>query len=349
MSCVAESNILVTGGAGFIGSNFLRLLLSDNDDSPNLIVLDALKYSGNINTINDLIKTEKITFIEGNILNCELVTYILKHFNINYIVNFAAESHVDRSIVSPLEFIKTNTLGCIYLLESAFHYWQSLPAKQKNSFRFLQISTDEVYGQLRDDGVFQEESHLNPSSPYSASKASADLLGFSFYKTFGFPIIVTRCSNNYGPYQHPEKLIPVIILNALSEKTIPIYGNGKNVRDWIHVDDHCRGIKLCLELGTPGEIYCIGGDNQIPNIELANIICSLLDSHPKTTLKTTYNKFITFVEDRKGHDYRYAIDFTKIANQLGYQPKVDFAKGISQTVDWYINNIDWCNSFTKNQ
>lgn len=339
-----KKNLLVTGGAGFIGSNFLRFILSQ-DDSFNIIVLDALKYSGHLTTITDLISSNQIIFLKGDILDHRLVLSILSEYQIDALINFAAESHVDRSIFSSLEFVQTNTLGCACLLEAAKKYWQTLPLAKKENFRFLQVSTDEVYGALGlKDERFSENSPLSPSSAYSASKASADMLCHAFYKTFNFPVIISRCTNNYGPYQYPEKLIPVILLNALSARSIPIYGQGQNIRDWIHVDDHCQGLLLCVTKGRPGQIYCIGSDHQMSNIDLTRLICDILDNHPSSTMKNHFDQLVEFVPDRKGHDFRYALNFEKIQKELGYEPKVNFIQGIKNTVNWYLNHLDWCHA-----
>lgn len=318
---MTKETILVTGGAGFIGSNFIRYVLSTEDI--NIINLDALTYAGNLENLADIQSHPNYKFVHGNIQNKELVTYVCQLYNVNGIINFAAESHVDRSILSAAPFVETNITGTLILLEVA---------RELNINRYLQISTDEVYGSLGKDGLFTEKTPISPNSPYSASKASADLLVNAFVHTYGFPALITRCSNNYGPYQFPEKLIPLMILNALENKPLPVYGDGLNVRDWIHVLDHCSGIWTVFRKGKIGEVYNIGGSNEKTNIEIVQLILKLLNK-PES--------LIQYVKDRPGHDRRYAIDSTKIETELGWERKIPFEKGIKDTINWYIDNLVW--------
>ena len=313
--------ILVTGGAGFIGSNFIKYMLGKYLDY-KIINLDSLTYAGDKKNLSSVANNPNYNFVKGDIANSKLVDKIVKR-GVDYIVNFAAESHVDRSITDPQVFVMTNIVGTQVLLESARKYGVS---------KFVQISTDEVYGSLLDTGYFTESSVLSPSSPYSASKTSADLLALAYYKTYHLPVTITRCSNNYGPYQLPEKLIPRMICNACQDKPLPVYGQGTNVRDWIHVEDHCLGIDLALHNGENGEVYNIGANSEMTNIGIVKLILNILDKS---------ESLITYVEDRKGHDFRYAIDSTKIKNELGFVPKHDFDSGLRETVDWYLKNIDW--------
>jgi len=324
------NNLLITGGAGFIGSNFVHFILENYKDY-NVVNLDNLTYAGNLLNLIDIEKNPRYFFIKGNIKNFELVSYILKEYKIDSIINFAAESHVDRSILGSDVFIETNVTGTLTLLEAAKAYGIE---------RFVQISTDEVYGSLGATGKFTESTPLSPNSPYSASKTSADLIARSFYKTFGLPVLITRCSNNYGPYQFPEKLIPLMICNALQDKKLPVYGTGKNIRDWIHVKDHCSAIDCVLHKGKIGEIYNIGGGNEWENINIVKEILSIL-SKPDT--------LIQFVKDRLGHDFRYAIDSSKIKNELGWEPSYNFSDGLKETVKWYIEHKEWVNECTSGE
>lgn len=315
-------NILVTGGAGFIGSNFVHYML-DKYPEDKIINLDLLTYAGNIHNLDDVIDHPNHTFVKGNINNTELVSYLVEKHEITHIINFAAESHVDRSIINPQIFIETNVLGTTNLLNIA---------KEYDITKFVQVSTDEIYGSLGDTGYFTEETPLDPNSPYSASKASADLIALSYYETFGMDISITSCSNNYGPYQFPEKLIPLMITNAMNNKELPIYGDGLNVRDWLHVKDHCQAIDLVLRKGRAGEVYNIGGHNERTNNQIVHLIVDYLNA-PKELIK--------YVEDRLGHDRRYAIDPTKIENELGWKPEYTFDTGIVETIEWYKNNASW--------
>ncbi len=314
---------MVTGGAGFIGSNFIKYLLADTDDV-EVINFDALTYAGNLENLKDVENDKRYRFVKGSIQNAELVRHVINEYGITGIINFAAESHVDRSIMSAAPFVETNIKGTLVLLE-AF--------RELGLSRFLQVSTDEVYGSLGKDGLFTEETPLSPNSPYSASKTAADHLVTAFVNTFGIDAVITRCSNNYGPYQFPEKLIPLMILNAKEDKSLPVYGDGMNIRDWIHVEDHCRGIWKVFKEGKAGEVYNLGGNCEKPNIEIVKTILQILNK-PQS--------LITYVKDRPGHDRRYAIDSSKINNELGWEPLVTFEKGLEETVKWYVDNENWC-------
>lgn len=330
-------NILITGGAGFIGSNYVEYILDHSED--NIFVLDKLTYAGNLKNLETI--SDKITFIEGDICDAELIQNLFDKHQFQKIVHFAAESHVDNSISGPSEFIQTNIVGTFNLLQSAYKTWMTAPNDFKDGFkdaRFLHISTDEVYGTLEETGLFTEKTPYAPNSPYSASKASSDFIVRSYFHTYGLPVITTNCSNNYGPHQHKEKLIPTIIRKAISGESIPIYGDGKNVRDWLYVMDHCSGIYLSLEKGRLGETYNIGGRNERENLYIANVICELLDEMLPN--KTSYKNQITFVTDRPGHDFRYAIDASKIESELGWKAKENFETGIQKTIAWYLENRD---------
>ncbi len=318
--CVFMTKILVTGGAGFIGSNFIKYMLEKYPDY-EIVNLDALTYCGNLENLEDIEDNPNYSFVKGNICDEGLVDVVVS--NVDYIVNFAAESHVDRSIEDPQIFIKSNIIGTQVLLDAAYKYQVK---------KFLQVSTDEVYGSLGPEGYFTETTPLQANSPYSASKAGADLMVRAYGETFDLPINITRCSNNYGPYQFPEKLIPLMISNALEDKELPVYGDGKNIRDWLHVYDHCSAIDLVLHEGKLGEVYNIGGHNEKQNIEIVKLILKELDK-PESLIK--------FVKDRLGHDRRYAIDSTKITEELGWKPKYTFETGIVETIHWYLDNQDW--------
>jgi dTDP-glucose 4,6-dehydratase len=313
-------HILVTGGCGFIGSNFIRYLLSSRGCT--ITNLDKLTYAGNLENLKDLEGRPGYTFVRGDIANKADVERVFAT-RIDAVVNFAAESHVDRSIMDPGAFVTTNIYGVYLLLEQARH---------KGTKKFLQVSTDEVYGSLGETGKFREETPLAPNSPYSASKASADLLAMAYHTTFGLPVVITRCSNNYGPYQFPEKLIPLLVSNALVDRELPIYGDGLNVRDWIHVSDHCAALALALEKGVPGNVYNVGAGNERANLEIVEIILDVLQK-PRSLIR--------YVKDRPGHDRRYAIDSTKIRNALGFEARVPFREGMEQTVRWYVEHKDW--------
>ena len=332
--------ILVTGAAGFIGSNFVMDWWNQSEEP--IISLDALTYAGNLENLSALPKNSPHVFIKGNINNRKLVSEILNTHNIRAIIHFAAESHVDRSIEGPGEFIQTNILGTYSMLESAREFWMQLDNQKKLDFRFLHISTDEVYGSLETDQAAFTESHpYQPNSPYSASKASSDFLVRSWFHTYGLPVLTTNCSNNYGPYHFPEKLIPLTIINALKGKSIPIYGNGQQIRDWLFVKDHCDAIRCVLNNGLIGETYNIGGWNEKTNLEVVNKICELLDELRPKKDKRSYKNQITFVPDRPGHDKRYAINANKIKVMLGWEPKERFETGILKTIQWYLENELW--------
>ncbi len=332
-------NLLITGGAGFIGSNFLRYWILNNPES-NVLVLDKLTYAGNISNIKDCSSHPKFKFIKGDICDSKLISILLRRYQITHIANFAAESHVDRSINFPDQFMKTNILGTYSLLDEFKKYW-SENRKPKN-FKFLQISTDEVFGSLEiDNEPFTEESPYSPRSPYSASKASGDHLVKAWFETYGLPVVLTNCSNNYGPYHYPEKLIPLSIINILEGKNIPIYGNGKNIRDWLYVEDHCRALELILKSKKVGKNFCIGGSNEVSNIELITLICNSIDELVTKLPVKPSKKLITFVPDRLGHDFRYSINASKIKKELNWQTTVPLKQGIKNTINWYLNNESW--------
>lgn len=327
---------LVTGAAGFIGANYIKYILGKHDDV-KIVILDALTYAGNLETISQDIDNERCFFVKGNICDRNLADQLFADYKFDYIVNFAAESHVDRSIENPQLFLQTNILGTQNLLDAARRAW--VTGKDENGYptwrkgvRFHQVSTDEVYGSLGAEGYFTEETPLCPHSPYSASKTSADLIVMAYRDTYKMPVTISRCSNNYGPYHFPEKLIPLMIANALNDKPLPVYGKGENVRDWLYVEDHCKAIDLIIHKGRVGEVYNIGGHNEMTNIDIVKIICKELGK-PES--------LITYVADRKGHDMRYAIDPTKIHNELGWLPETKFADGIKKTIQWYLDNKEW--------
>jgi len=331
--------ILVTGGAGFIGSNFILDWINQGDGS--VINLDKLTYAGNLNNLASIQSSPDHIFVQGDIGDHSLVKSLLRKYRPSAIVNFAAESHVDRSIHSPSDFIQTNILGVFNLLHETLCYWKELTPEEKLSFRFLHISTDEVYGTLGpEDPPFTEESRYQPNSPYAASKASSDHLVRSYFHTYGLPVLTTNCSNNYGPYQFPEKLIPLIILNSLNEKPLPVYGDGKNVRDWLYVGDHCSAVRLVLKMGRVGETYNVGGRSEKSNIEVVKTITELLDKiRPRKFGR--YEELISYVADRPGHDRRYAIDAGKIEQELGWKPIENFQSGLEKTVHWILDNRAW--------
>lgn len=337
--------IFVTGGAGFIGSNFIHTMFRRYSDI-QIINLDKLTYAGNLDSLHDVEKDHRYTFIHGDICDQVVVGKIFSEYQPDAVVHFAAESHVDRSIDEPAAFIQTNINGTFTLLEEGRKYWRSLGENLKNTFRFLHISTDEVYGSLGETGYFTEETPYAPNSPYSASKASSDHLARSYYHTYGLPVLITNCSNNYGPYHFPEKLIPLMILNALEGKSLPVYGTGQNVRDWLYVEDHCQAILKVLEKGVPGEKYNIGGHNEKTNMSIVHTLCDILDKRSPRNDGKSYREQITFVKDRPGHDLRYAIDASKIEKELGWVPAESFESGIMKTVEWYLHNLDWCKRVT---
>lgn len=333
--------ILVTGGAGFIGGNFVLDWLKD-PKAERIINLDKLTYAGNLATLDSLKTDPRHIFVHGDIGNKELVSKLLKEHQPRAIVNFAAESHVDRSIHGPAEFVQTNIVGTFNLLECAREYWNNLAQENKNHFRFHHVSTDEVYGSLSATAPAFTETHpYEPNSPYSASKAASDHLVRAWFHTYGFPVVTTNCSNNYGPYHFPEKLIPLVILNALNSKLLPIYGDGQQVRDWLYVGDHCSAIREVLAKGKLGETYNIGGWNEKANLDVVKTICQILDELRPRSDKKSYAEQITFVKDRPGHDRRYAIDASKIKRELGWRPTETFDTGIKKTVQWYLDNPVW--------
>ncbi|MBZ0198482.1 MAG: dTDP-glucose 4,6-dehydratase [Ignavibacteriaceae bacterium] len=315
-------NILVTGASGFIGSNYLNHILDERDDY-NIINLDKLTYAGNLENLKQSENKKNYHFVKGDICNGELVDYLFQKFNIKYVINFAAESHVDRSILGSKVFYETNVIGTNVLLETA---------RRREVEKFLQVSTDEVYGSLGTEGLFTEETPISPNSPYSSSKAAADMMVQAFHHTYGMPVVTTRCSNNYGPFQFPEKLIPLVILNSLSGKKLPVYGDGMNVRDWIYVIDHNKAIDLVFEKGRVGEVYNIGASNEMPNIQIIKLILQYLKKS---------EDLIEYVKDRPGHDRRYAIDSSKIQNELGWKPEFSFEQAIEHTIEWYLENKQW--------
>jgi dTDP-glucose 4,6-dehydratase len=340
-----EKPILVTGGAGFIGSNFV-LQWRAQGISP-VINLDKLTYAGSLRNLTQLSNDSGHHFVRGDICDRKLVEDLLQNHHPRAIVHFAAESHVDRSILGPDEFIRTNVNGTFTLLEVARAYFDKLTDAEKRDFRFLHVSTDEVYGSLtKDDPPFSETTAYAPNSPYSASKAGSDHLVRAYHHTYGLPTLTTNCSNNYGPYQFPEKLIPLMILNARSGKPLPIYGDGKNVRDWLYVEDHCDAIRTVLSGGKPGETYNIGGWNEKPNLEIVETICSILDELRRGDPVVPHRQLLTFVKDRPGHDRRYAMDARKIERELGWRPRETFESGIRKTVEWYLLNDQWIKEVT---
>ena len=337
-----KMKILVTGGAGFIGSALIRYLIKETQHT--VLNIDKLTYAGNLESIAEVTNNSRYFFERVDVCHQEKLKNIFKKYNPNAIINLAAETHVDRSIDGPTDFIRTNVLGTYILLEESMVYWEKLDQNSKKLFRFIHISTDEVYGSLGSKGYFNEKSSYQPNSPYSASKASSDHFVRTWYHTYGFPTIITNCSNNYGPYQFPEKLIPVVILNALQGKQIPVYGKGQNVRDWIFVDDHIKALLSVLELGRIGETYVIGSRCEKTNLEVVETICRIMDNLNKDKKVKHHSELIDFVKDRPGHDLRYAIDPSKINIELGWFAKVTFEDGIRKTVKWYLDNQKWCNN-----
>ena len=334
-----KNKILITGGAGFIGSNYVELVISNSEDE--VFILDNLTYAGNLKNLKAVSHLPNYNFIKGDICDKTLINNLFTENRFNKVIHFAAESHVDNSITGPSAFIQTNIIGTFNLVHSAYCLWMDGPNQLKKDFkdaRFLHVSTDEVYGTLGETGLFTETTAYAPNSPYSASKASSDFIVRSYFHTYGMPVVTTNCSNNYGAHQHKEKLIPTIIRKALSGEVIPIYGNGKNIRDWIYVTDHCKGIKLVLDNGRLGETYNIGGRNERENLYIAHTICDLLDNLVPN--ETPYGDQMNFVQDRAGHDFRYAIDADKIESELGWKAEENFESGILKTIEWYLNNKD---------
>ena len=352
---ILKKKFMITGGAGFIGSSLIRFLIEKT--SHQVLNLDKLTYASNIESLKNVSKNSRYQFVQGDICNKEIISKLFTEFKPDIVMHLAAETHVDRSIDGPANFIQTNVIGTLVMLECAREYWSK---KKKNNFIFHHISTDEVYGSLNKTDLFTEQSNYDPSSPYSASKASSDHLVRAWHRTYGLPIVITNCSNNYGPYQFPEKLIPLIILNALDRKPLPVYGNGKNIRDWLYVEDHVRALYRVVTEGKVGEMYNIGAHNEKANIDIVKIICKILDKLVPVSLEVnkthktnhvkqkkvksikSYNDLITFVADRPGHDLRYAIDESKIKKELNWKPEESFKTGIKKTVQWYLNNLDWC-------
>jgi len=332
--------ILVTGGAGFIGGNFVLDWLAQSDEP--LINVDKLTYAGNLDTLASLKNDARHIFVRADIGDKAVISELLAKYQPRAVINFAAESHVDRSISGPGEFIQTNVVGTFNLLEAVRGYWTDLAADNKTAFRFLHVSTDEVYGSLAvDDPAFTETKTYEPNSPYSASKAASDHLVRAWHHTYGLPVLTTNCSNNYGPYHFPEKLIPLVILNALAGKALPIYGDGQQIRDWLYVKDHCSAIRRVLEAGVVGETYNVGGWNEKPNLDVVHTICQILDERQPRSDGKAYAEQVTYVTDRPGHDKRYAIDASKLERELGWKPAETFETGIAKTVDWYLTHQDW--------
>ena len=338
---------IVTGGCGFIGANFIQYLLKKTKPK-SVINLDKLTYAGNQKNLADFEQDPRYIFVHGDICDAELVSRLFTEYQPNYIINLAAESHVDRSIDGPAEFIQTNIVGTSVLLQESLKYYSTLKGKESERFRFHHVSTDEVFGSLSESGFFTEKTPYDPSSPYSASKASSDHLVRAWHRTFDLPVLISNCSNNYGPYQFPEKLIPLMILNCLEEKPLPVYGTGENIRDWLYVEDHCDAIYTILQKGTIGETYNVGGNNEIKNIQIVEVICDVLnDIHPAGSGKS-YHELITFVKDRPGHDFRYAIDASKLKKEIGWEPKESFNTGIQKTIEWYLKNEEWWKTIQEN-
>ena len=343
-----QNCILVTGGAGFIGSNFVLQTAANTDTS--IVNLDKLTYAGNLQNLESVQGSSRHTLVPGDICDRELVRSLLSKHQPSAIVHFAAESHVDRSILGPEEFVRTNVSGTFSLLEEARGYWQEMHSKERESFRFLHVSTDEVYGSLGpSDPAFTESTPYAPNSPYAASKAASDHLVRAYHHTYGLPTLTSNCSNNYGPYQFPEKLIPLTILNGLQGKAIPIYGDGKNVRDWLYVEDHCEAIAAILRSGKSGKTYNVGGSNEETNIEVANTICELLDELVPQSKFKPHKSLIKFVADRPGHDRRYAIDSSKLRRELGWQPRESFRSGIRKTIEWYLGHQQWLDAVVSGE
>jgi dTDP-glucose 4,6-dehydratase len=334
-----QHKYLITGGAGFIGANFIHYLLQ-YEPNAHILNIDKLTYAGNLESLKEAQNKPNYQFLQIDICDQIAIHNAIQEYKPTTIVHFAAESHVDRSIDGPESFIQTNIVGTYQLLNQSMQYWKSLTEDAKKNFRFLHVSTDEVFGSLGETGYFTEETNYAPNSPYSASKASSDHLVRAWFHTYGFPVLTTNCSNNYGSYQFPEKLIPVIIFNAINEKPLPIYGDGSNIRDWLFVEDHCRAIHCVIKQGKLGETYNVGGNNEKSNLDVVETICDLLDElHPKK--EGSYREQITFVKDRPGHDQRYAIDASKINQELGWQPQESFESGFRKTIKWYLSNQDW--------
>ncbi|MEC7565436.1 MAG: dTDP-glucose 4,6-dehydratase [Planctomycetota bacterium] len=332
-----ESPILITGGAGFIGSCLVRQLIPSA--AAPIIVLDKLTYAGNLDSLVAVENDPHYTFVQGDIADQPLVSQLLTKYQPGAVIHLAAESHVDRSIDGPAEFIETNVVGTWQLLDTCHQYWKDLSPNAQSAFRFVHVSTDEVYGSLGATGHFTETTRYQPNSPYAASKAAADHFVRAYHHTFGLPVLTTNCSNNYGPYQFPEKLIPLMISKAVAGEPLPVYGDGSNVRDWLHVEDHCRALQHVLQKGQPGRVYNIGGNSERTNLEVVQTICAVVDK--RTESNHDCSKLITFVTDRPGHDQRYAIDCTRLTSELDWHPQYEFESGLEQTIQWYLDNCDW--------
>jgi len=330
--------ILVTGGAGFIGSNLVHMLLQNGHEVLNV---DKLTYAGNLQSLSDIENHPRYHFLQADIVDCSAISGAFETFRPQAVMHLAAESHVDRSIDGSMQFFETNLIGTVNLLSRSLQFWKTLSFDEKEKFRFLHVSTDEVYGSLGKTGAFTESTAYDPHSPYSASKAASDHAARAWFHTYGLPVLVTNCSNNYGPYQFPEKLIPVVILKCLRQEPIPVYGKGENVRDWLYVDDHCQALEIVLERGVPGETYNIGGSNELKNLDLVRMLCGILNDLKPSPTGFRYDELITFVVDRPGHDLRYAIDASKIANELGWIPRQGHESGFQNTVQWYLDNQAW--------
>ncbi len=346
------NRVIVTGGAGFIGANYLHTLFADPSFTGMILNIDKLTYAGNLDSLQDLeakYGNSRYFFEQADICDAPKMKEIMHQFQPDTIVHFAAESHVDRSIDGPMEFVQTNLVGTATLLNAAWEYFRTLEEEAKKHFRFHNVSTDEVFGSLGEQGMFTEETPYDPSSPYSASKAGSDHLVRAWQRTFGLPITISNCSNNYGPYQFPEKLIPLMILNCLAHKPLPVYGKGLNVRDWLFVTDHCEAINIIIRKGKIGETYNIGGHNEMKNIDIVTTICKILDEMEPSNKLKSYSDLITFVQDRPGHDLRYAIDAAKIEKDLGWNPAETFATGIRKTVAWYLENKQWWQNIQNNK
>ena len=335
-------SVLITGGAGFIGSHLIRYFVKKYSQKYTIINFDKLTYAGNLQNLKDIEDSENYTFVKGDIQNYDHLERLFSNYSIKHVIHLAAESHVDRSIDNPMEFVNTNVVGTINILNAARKFWKS-----GSDNTFYHISTDEVYGSLDETGKFAETTAYDPRSPYSAAKASSDHFVRAFNHTYGLPVIISNCSNNYGPYQFPEKLIPLIINNILNQKPLPVYGDGKNVRDWLYVEDHVKAIDLILHKGVKGETYNIGGDNEKMNIEIVTLLCDIIDSKLKNSKSSRH--LIEYIKDRPGHDRRYAIDSGKLQTKLNWKPEVDFSTGLERTVDWYLNNKAWLDGVTSGE
>lgn len=341
----SKPTVIVTGGAGFIGSCLVRRLVTESNY--RVITVDSLTYAGNLDSLTEVLDKTNHEFIQADICDSQAMGSILAKYRPIQIYHLAAESHVDRSIDNPHKFLQTNVVGTFTLLQQVHSYWNKLHGLERDKFRMLHISTDEVFGSLGSAGLFTEDTPYSPRSPYSASKAASDHFVRAFFHTYGMPLLVTNCSNNYGPYQFPEKLVPLMILNALHGKSLPIYGDGSHVRDWLFVEDHCHALQLVMERGTPGETYNVGGNYERTNLEVVNAICSIVDRLIPDLPHAPCTNLISFVQDRPGHDYRYAIDSSKIRRCLGWHPKCDFETGLARTIEWYLTNLNWVERVTS--